>query len=196
VRRQSLERGSHCDIERTFGGSEALVASTDRRSRFGGWRAACGTDPTCRLAVGPITAITAVLPCRSGQGSAQPGRTRALAARHLEDERAGKGRRWTILIRLQLNAPAGVTRGSCAGAARSRHARAGWRPVRRWCGSRPRSVSARRLPAAADGQRRRPDHHDRTPCAFAAVRARLRSIPRLARAVAVAVGFAATVIGL
>jgi hypothetical protein len=40
VRRQSLERGSHCDIEGTFGGSEALVASADRRSRFGGWRTA------------------------------------------------------------------------------------------------------------------------------------------------------------
>jgi hypothetical protein len=79
------------------GPASAAGAPRAARIRRAGWRS--DSSP----------AITAVLPCRSGQGSAQPGRTRALTARHLEDERAGKGRRRTILTRLQLNAPARVT---------------------------------------------------------------------------------------
>jgi Divergent InlB B-repeat domain len=99
--------GTNCAVTRKFGSTETLTATPDSGSRFDGWRAACGTAPTCRLAVGPVTAVTAVFEKASSQGGGggQGGSSgvKALAARILRLNVRGKGRKRTLLIRLQVS---------------------------------------------------------------------------------------------
>jgi len=113
VRSTKLDCGGKCSIETGFGETETLTAVPDSGSRFDRWRAACGTAPTCSLAVGPVTSLTAVFERGAGGGATQPGGTkppqsRAFAARVLRLSVRGHGRRRTISIRLRVNAAAGV----------------------------------------------------------------------------------------
>jgi Divergent InlB B-repeat domain len=116
VRGQFLDCGTSCATDRTFGASETLVALPDGDSRFDRWQAACGAAPTCKLEVGPVTAVTAVFEKASAPSSAankpaapssaanKPADSRrALTARVLRLNVRGHGRRRTILIRLQVN---------------------------------------------------------------------------------------------
>jgi hypothetical protein len=113
VRSGSLNCGAQCAIEARFGQAETLTAVPDSGSRFGGWRAACGTAPTCRLAVGPVTSVTAVFQqaasgTTTGPAGTQPPRQRAFAARLLRVSVRRHGRRRTISIRLRINQAATV----------------------------------------------------------------------------------------
>jgi hypothetical protein len=115
VRSATLNCGGQCSIETGFGQTETLTAVPDSGSRFDGWRAACGSAPTCRLAVGPVTSLTAVFQTGAGAGggATQPGSTKppqssAFAARVLRLSVRGHGRRRTISIRLRVNATATV----------------------------------------------------------------------------------------
>jgi hypothetical protein len=113
VRSGSLDCGPRCAIQTTFGARETLTAVPDSGSRFDGWRAACGGAPTCSLAVGPVTSLTAVFERGAGGATTQPGgrkppRSRAFSARVLGLSVRGHGRRRTLSIRVRVNAAATV----------------------------------------------------------------------------------------
>jgi hypothetical protein len=114
IRSDSLNCGNDCSTEGRFGENETLTAVPDDGSRFDGWRAACGSAPTCRLAIGPVTSLTAVFDKKSGAagggskpGTKPPGR-RAFTARVLGVTVRGHGRRRMISIRLRVSAQATV----------------------------------------------------------------------------------------
>jgi hypothetical protein len=118
--RGAVDCGSSCSIQRSFGTSETLTAVPDSGSRFGGWRAACGSNPTCSLAVGPVTSLTAVFQSNAtGGGATNPGGkqppSRPFAARVLGLRVTGHGRRRVLSIRLRVNATATVRAGLLRG---------------------------------------------------------------------------------
>jgi hypothetical protein len=163
VRSGSVDCGAQCAVERTFGASETLVAVPDGGSRFERWRAACGSDPTCRLAVGPVTAVTAVFERTTGASTTTnrpSGHRRALTARILRLNVRGKGRRRAILIRLQVNAAATVRarllRGRRQVASRRWRLRAGQHLLRLRVPRRARpGVYRVRLTVSGNGQTKR-----------------------------------------
>lgn len=164
VRGQFLDCGTSCATDRAFGASETLVAVPDGDSRFDRWQAACGTDPTCRLEVGPVTAVTAVFEKKasaSGAAANQPaGSRRALTARVLRLNARGHGRRRTILIRLQVNVDSTVQarllRGRRQIASRRWQLRAGSRLLRLRVPTRARpGVYRIRLTVTANNQTER-----------------------------------------
>jgi Divergent InlB B-repeat domain len=111
VRSGSLDCGGNCATSKKFGDTETFTATPDSGSRFGGWRAACGSAATCRLAVGPVTSITAVFDKGSGgvagTGTKNPGTAKprpAFSARVLGLRVTGHGRRRVISLRVQTNA--------------------------------------------------------------------------------------------
>jgi hypothetical protein len=106
VRSGSLDCGSRCTVERTFGNRETLVAAPGSGSRFVRWRGACGTAPRCSLAVGPVTSISAEF--RATDGSRAAARRRALVARILRASVRGRGRGRTVRVTMQVNAAASV----------------------------------------------------------------------------------------
>jgi Divergent InlB B-repeat domain len=106
VRSGSLDCGGRCTTERTFGNRETLVAAPGSGSRFVRWRGACGTAPTCALAVGPVTAISAEFQATRGSRTATGGR--ALVARIVGAAVRGRGRRRTVRVTVQVNAAANV----------------------------------------------------------------------------------------
>jgi List-Bact-rpt repeat protein len=120
VRSGSLNCGGQCTTKAKFGASETFTATPDNGSRFTGWRSACGSAATCRLAVGPVTSLTAAFDKAAGgvagTGTKNPGtkkkqqqqRRGAFAARVLRIGVSGHGRRRTLSIRLRVNAPASV----------------------------------------------------------------------------------------
>jgi hypothetical protein len=113
VRSGSLNCGGQCSVEARFGQRETLTAVPDSGSRFDGWRAACGGSPTCSLAVGPVTSLTAVFQRGAGVGTTpprgnKPPGSRAFAARVLGLSVRGHGRRRTLSLRLRVNAAATV----------------------------------------------------------------------------------------
>lgn len=112
VRSQSVDCGTRCAIERKFGDAETLEALPDAGSRFDHWGAACGTAPRCRLAVGPVTAVTAVFEragsSDTGQQQQQQSRRARLSARVLRLRVTGHGRKRRILVRLSVNATSSV----------------------------------------------------------------------------------------
>jgi hypothetical protein len=138
VRSGSLDCGSRCAIERTFGNRETLVADAGAGSRFVRWRGACGTAPTCSLAVGPVTAIAAEFEpsesSSSSSSSSTPSRARALVARIVQIRVRGRGRRRTMVVRVQVSAAASVrvalVRGRRTTATRRRNVRAGRSTIR------------------------------------------------------------------
>jgi hypothetical protein len=112
VRGDLLDCGSACAAIQTFGASETLQAVPDSGSRFAGWRGACGSGSTCRLAVGPVTAITAVFE-RAAAAASQPGPgptpgPSARKARLVKLNVRGHGRKRAILMRVELGAPGTV----------------------------------------------------------------------------------------
>jgi hypothetical protein len=111
VRSQSLDCGTSCAIDDlAFGANETLQATPDPGSRFTGWRGACGSGPTCRLAVGPVTAITAVFE-RAVAPQPGPGPTPGPSLRKprlVKLNVRGHGKRRAILMRVELGAPGTV----------------------------------------------------------------------------------------
>jgi hypothetical protein len=113
VRGDLLDCGNECANDRTFGATQTLQAVPDSGSRFAGWRGACGGPPTCRLAVGPVTAVTAVFERGASQ---QPGPTSnnptpapsSRKARLVKLNVRGHGKRRAILMRVELGAPGTV----------------------------------------------------------------------------------------
>ncbi|HEX7299634.1 MAG TPA: hypothetical protein VF257_11550 [Solirubrobacteraceae bacterium] len=111
VRSGLVTCGDRCSSDTSFGRRDTLTADPDPGSRFDRWGAACGTAPTCTLAVGPVTALTAFFERGSSSGPRPGGGgsgNRALRARVLRLNVRGHGRRRAILIRLQVNAPSFV----------------------------------------------------------------------------------------
>ncbi len=115
VRSGSVDCGGQCTTKATFGANETFTATPDNGSRFAGWRAACGNAATCRLAVGPVTSLTAVFDKAAGAvagtkspGTTKPRRRAALSARVLGLSVRGHGRRRTLSIRLRVNAASTV----------------------------------------------------------------------------------------
>jgi len=106
VRSGSLDCGGRCTTERTFGNRETLVAAPRAGSRFVRWRGACGTTPTCALAVGPVTAISAEFD--ANRGSRATPRRRALVARIVRASVRGRGRGRTVRVTVQVSAAASV----------------------------------------------------------------------------------------
>jgi hypothetical protein len=116
VRSTKLDCGGRCSAEAGFGETQTFTALPDDGSRFTGWRSACGNAATCRLAVGPVTSLTAVFDKAAGGvgGTKNPGAKkresgrRAFAARILRIGVSGHGRRRTLSIRLRVNDAATV----------------------------------------------------------------------------------------
>jgi hypothetical protein len=106
VRSGSVDCGGRCTVERTFGNRETLVAAPGSGSRFVRWRGACGTAPTCALAVGPVSSISAEF--RATAGSRAAPRRRALLARIVRTSVRGRGRGRTVRVTLRVNAAARV----------------------------------------------------------------------------------------
>jgi Divergent InlB B-repeat domain len=106
VRSGSLDCGGRCTVERTFGNRETLVAAPGSGSRFVRWRGACATAPTCALAVGPVSSVSAEF--RATAGSRAAPRRRALLARIVRISARGRGRSRTVLVTLRVNAAARV----------------------------------------------------------------------------------------
>jgi List-Bact-rpt repeat protein len=111
VRGDLLDCGSECTADRTFGDSQSLQAVPDSGSRFAGWRGACGDSPTCRLAVGPVTAVTAVFERATSQSGPTTGPTPTPSprtSRLVKLNVRGHGRKRAILMRVELGGPASV----------------------------------------------------------------------------------------
>jgi Divergent InlB B-repeat domain len=109
VHGETINCGNECTSDRTFGAHETLVADADRGSHFDHWRGACGAAPTCSLAVGPVTALTAFFERGPTQpGGPEPSRRPSLSTRVLRLNVRGHGRKRAILVRLQVNATATV----------------------------------------------------------------------------------------
>jgi hypothetical protein len=113
VRGNSLDCGGQCAVNKTFGDEETLAAVPDSGSRFDHWRGACGTGPTCMLAVGPVTAVTAVFEPSTSQNGPANGPTpsptpTSRKARLVKLNVRGHGRKRAILMRIELGAPGNV----------------------------------------------------------------------------------------
>jgi Divergent InlB B-repeat domain len=118
VRSQTLDCGGRCATDKTFGDIETLTAVPDSGSRFDHWRAACGTDPACRLAIGPVTSVTAVFEKNSAPppppSSAPPSGNQRFIPGLSVNARVGKlrarghGRRRTVLIPVEVSTRATV----------------------------------------------------------------------------------------
>jgi hypothetical protein len=112
VRSEAIDCGGSCTRDLTFGVRQTLVASPHPGSRFDHWGTACGAAPTCRLAVGPVTGLTAFFERGSGAGGVaqqqQQSKNPRLTARLLRINVRGHGRKRTVLIRLRLNAASTV----------------------------------------------------------------------------------------
>jgi hypothetical protein len=128
VRSRSLDCGSRCTVRRTFGNAETLEAVPSRGSRFVRWRGACASAPTCSLAVGPVTALSAEFQTSDRSSPATP-RTGRLVARIARVSVRGRGRGRTVSIRMQANADAtaraALLRGRRTVVSRSRRTPAG-----------------------------------------------------------------------
>ena len=104
VRGSLIACGDQCSTDTSFGKRDTLTASPDRGSRFDHWAGACGAAPSCSLAVGPITALTAVFErADAGTGDQRPSPAPRLDARVQRLNVRGHGRKRTILIRLQVS---------------------------------------------------------------------------------------------
>jgi hypothetical protein len=113
VRSPGIDCGGDCADDRKFGDTQTLVAEPDSGARFDRWAGACGSSPRCSLAFGPVTALTAVFerlapgPTPGGPGGGPSG-NRPLRARVVRLVVRGHGRKRTVLIRLEVNAPSSV----------------------------------------------------------------------------------------
>jgi hypothetical protein len=110
VRSEAIDCGGSCTRRLRFGVPQTLVASPDSGSRFDHWGTACGAAPTCRLAVGPVTGLTAFF---QGGTAPSPGPNQGpskarLNARVLRIRVTGHGRKRTIFVRLSVNATSSV----------------------------------------------------------------------------------------
>jgi hypothetical protein len=111
VRGERLDCGTACAATQKFGAPETLQAIADPGSRFAGWRGACGSDATCRLAVGPVTAVTAVFERAVSQTGPTTGPTPTPSPRKsrlVKLNVRGHGRKRAILMRVELGGPASV----------------------------------------------------------------------------------------
>ncbi len=72
VQGERLNCGEVCEDHVGFGTRDTLVALPDAGSRFARWRGACGENPRCSLAVGPVTRVTAVFERAPAAGSTPP----------------------------------------------------------------------------------------------------------------------------
>jgi hypothetical protein len=68
------------------------------------WRGACGTSPTCSLAVGPVTSLSAEFAANAGAPA--PPQRRGLTARIARIAVSGRGARRTIQVTVQVGAAA------------------------------------------------------------------------------------------
>jgi Divergent InlB B-repeat domain len=121
VRSGSLNCGSTCAVDKDFGQPETLVAEPAPGSNFVRWQGACSTQPSCALAVGPVTVVaavfdavstpnpTATMPTAQTSQTSQPSQSVSrFTARLKRIAVVGRGRRRAILIRVQVNAPASI----------------------------------------------------------------------------------------
>jgi List-Bact-rpt repeat protein len=111
VRGGLLDCGTECAATQSFGAPETLQAIADSGSRFVGWRGACGSSPTCRLAIGPVTAVTAVFERAVSQNGPTTGPTPTPTPRKsrlVKLNVRGHGRKRAILMRVELGGPASV----------------------------------------------------------------------------------------
>ncbi|HEY7622820.1 MAG TPA: hypothetical protein VH834_23810 [Solirubrobacteraceae bacterium] len=113
VRGDLLDCGSECTADQTFGDAQSLQAAPDPGSRFAGWRGACGSAPSCRLAVGPVTAVTAVFEHVASQNGPVNGPTPTPTpslrkSRLVKLNVRGHGRKRAILMRVELGGPSTV----------------------------------------------------------------------------------------
>lgn len=72
VRAGKLDCGRTCSNTYDFGTKVSLVADPDAGWAFERWEGGCGSDPSCRLTVGPTTSVRAIFTPRAGAASAAP----------------------------------------------------------------------------------------------------------------------------
>jgi hypothetical protein len=128
------ECGRRCTVDHLFGSTISLVADPDPGSHFERWRGACSSQPTCQLAIGPVTRVTGVFERDSASSqspsppsspalpppdlglfrepstrlSGGPSMTRPFVANLLRLVVRGHGRTRAIVLRLRVNAAAQV----------------------------------------------------------------------------------------
>jgi hypothetical protein len=119
---KDVDCGRRCTSFHEFGDRLSLVADPDPGSRFVRWRGACSSQPTCRLAVGPVTRVAAVfrenavarqpdgrLPSHAIRPSDRPSTgQRSFVARLSRIVVRGRGRDRVVVLQLRVNAAAEV----------------------------------------------------------------------------------------
>jgi hypothetical protein len=174
VRSAGIDCGSDCSDERKFGERQTLMAEPDAGARFDHWVGACGASPQCSLAVGPVTALTAVFERggAAGGGSQQQQQQQStrprLSARVLRLKVTGHGRKRIIFVRLRVNVASTVRavllRGRKRLATKSFRVKAGTPLVRFRVPARTRAGTYRlRLTIKGDGQTRQLTRRVRLP---------------------------------
>jgi hypothetical protein len=99
-----LDCGDTCEAKLRFGAFLTLVADAKPGSRFVRWGGACAGSPRCRLAVGPVTRVTAVFDA-AGESPVKPSGMKAPSKR----ERSGRRSRSPFVARVS---PQPVVRGT------------------------------------------------------------------------------------
>jgi hypothetical protein len=173
VRSPGIDCGTDCSDDRKFGEKQTFTAEPDSGARFDHWVGGCGASPQCSLAVGPVTALTAVFERggAAGGGSQQQQQqsTRPrLSARVLRLKVTGHGRKRTIFVRLRVNVASTVRavllRGRKRVATRSFRVKAGTPLVRFRVPARTRAGTYRlRLTIKGNGQTRQLTRRVRLP---------------------------------
>jgi hypothetical protein len=116
--------GRRCTIDGTFGEMISLIADPDPGSHFVRWRGACSSQPTCRLAIGPVTRVAGVFQRNRVSSAPQRPALRPSPAKRRSDRPSvstrsfvahlsylvvrGRGRGRAVVFRLRANAAAEV----------------------------------------------------------------------------------------
>jgi hypothetical protein len=116
---RDVDCGRRCTSFHEFGDRVSLIAEPDPGSRFVRWRGVCSVQPTCRLAVGPVTRLVAVFQRNAAAGhpgGRAPSRRsdrpsagrRSFVARLVQVVVRGRRRNRVVVLRLRANAAADV----------------------------------------------------------------------------------------
>jgi hypothetical protein len=108
-----LDCGNDCREPLDFAKIVTLQAEPAAGSRFDGWIGVCGSNPTCRFAVGPVTSVQARFveaptPPPPPPPPPSPPPPPKLEVRITKLTSARKAGRWRVIARIAVNKPASV----------------------------------------------------------------------------------------